>query len=83
MIWQKNQRRFDRGLDDERYNVAHNPLGTVPNSPLASAPGRELHPPILSILSMNGGQVNIERVCPDVLDIPEIICQDLYPEGSV
>ena len=46
---------------DERYNVAHNPLGTVPNAPLASAPGKELHPPILSMLAIHGGQVKRER----------------------
>ena len=46
---------------DERYNVAHNPLGTVPNAPLASAPGKELHPPILSMLAMHGCQVKKDR----------------------
>ena len=46
---------------DERYNVARNPLGTVPNAPLASAPGKELHPPILSMLAIHGGQVKRER----------------------
>ena len=45
-----------------RYNVACNPIGMVPNSPLASAPGKELHPPIFIILTINGGQVKIERV---------------------
>ena len=42
---------------DERYNGARNPLGTVPNAPLASVPGKELHPPILSKLEIHGGQV--------------------------
>ena len=28
-----------------RYNVSRNPIGTVPNAPLASAPSKELHPP--------------------------------------
>ena len=28
-----------------RYNVARNPLGTVPNAPLASATGKEIYPP--------------------------------------
>ena len=41
----------------ERYNVAHNPLGTVPNVPLASAPGKELYPLILIILAIHGVQV--------------------------
>ena len=45
---------------DERYNVACNQLWTVPNAPLASAPGEELHPPILSMLEMYGGQVKIK-----------------------
>ena len=44
-----------------RYNVAHNPLGAVPNAPLASAPGKELRPPILNMLEIHGGQVNRER----------------------
>ena len=26
------------------YNVARNPIGTVPNVPLASALGKEIHP---------------------------------------
>ena len=43
------------------YKVAHNPLGTVPNVPLASYPGKELHPTTLSMLEMNGGEVNRER----------------------
>ena len=30
------------------YNVARNPIGTVPNAPLASAPGKELRPPYTS-----------------------------------
>ena len=44
-----------------RYKVARNPLGTVPNAPLASAPGKEFHPPTLSMLEMHGGQVKRER----------------------
>ena len=43
------------------YNGARNPIGTVSNAPLASAPGKELHPPILSTLEINGGQVKIDR----------------------
>ena len=43
------------------YNVARNPIGTVPNAPLASAPGKELHLPILSTLAIHGGQVKIDR----------------------
>ena len=41
------------------YNVARNPRGTVPNAPLASAPGKELHPPILRTLLVHGCQVKI------------------------
>ena len=41
------------------YNVAHNPIGTMPNAPLASAPGKELHPPKLSTVAIHGGQVKI------------------------
>ena len=37
------------------YDVAHNPKGTVPNAPLASDPGKELHPPILITLAIHGG----------------------------
>ena len=44
MIYQNNQRRFNGGLAYEIYNVARNPLGTVHNAPLASAPVKELHP---------------------------------------
>ena len=40
-----------------RYNVAYDPLGTVHNAPITSAPGEELHPPILSILSIHGGHI--------------------------
>ena len=43
------------------YNVAHNPIGTVTNAPLVSAPGKELRPPILSMLVISGGQVKRER----------------------
>ena len=43
------------------YNVARNPIGMVPNAPLASAPGKELHPPILITIALNGGQVKRER----------------------
>ena len=43
------------------YNVAFNPIGTVTNAPLASAPGNELHPLILSMLVIHGGQVKIEK----------------------
>ena len=44
-----------------RYDVARNPLGTVPNAPLASAPGKELHPPKLRMLAMYGGHIKRER----------------------
>ena len=43
------------------YNTSCNPIGTVPNAPLASAPGKELHPPIFSMIGMHRGQVNRER----------------------
>ena len=45
-----------------RHNVSDNPIVTVPNAPLASAPGKKFHPPILSTLAIHGGQVNKERV---------------------
>ena len=45
-----------------RYiNVVLNPLGTVPNAPLASDPVKEFHPPILRILVMHGVQVKRDR----------------------
>ena len=40
MVWYKNQRRFGGGLAVWRYKVARNPLGVVPNAPLASALGK-------------------------------------------
>ena len=45
-----------------RYNVARNPIGTVSNAPPSSAMGKELHPPILSLLAIYGGHVKRERV---------------------
>ena len=48
-------------MTEERYNVTDNPLGMVPNAPLASDNGKEPHPPILSVLAIHGGQVKIER----------------------
>ena len=42
------------------YNVERNPIGTVPNAPLASAPGKKLHPSILSTLAIHVGQVKRE-----------------------
>ena len=41
------------------YNVARNPIGTVTNALLASDTGKELHPTILSTLTIHGGQVKI------------------------
>ena len=41
------------------YNVACNPIRTGPNAHLASAPGKEIHPPILSMPVIHGGQVSI------------------------
>ena len=46
---------------DERYNISHNQLGTVPNVQLASDMGKELQPLILSMIVMHGGQVKRER----------------------
>ena len=43
------------------YNVARNPIGTVPDVPLASDPGKEPHPPILSKLAIHGLQIKRER----------------------
>ena len=43
------------------YKVVCNPFGTVTNAPLSSSMGKELHPPILSMLSMHIGNVKIER----------------------
>ena len=43
------------------YNLARNPIGMVHNVPLASAPGKELQPLILSTVIIHGGQVKIER----------------------
>ena len=42
------------------YNVARNPIGTVPDVPLASDPGKEPHPPILSMLDIHGVKVKGE-----------------------
>ena len=33
----------------------------VPNAPLASAPGKQFHPPTLRMLEIHGGQVKRER----------------------
>ena len=43
------------------YNEAHNPVVTVPNEPLVSSLGKELHPPILITLSIHVGQVKIRE----------------------
>ena len=37
------------------YNVARNPIGTVPNALLASDPSKELHPPKLSTIEIHEG----------------------------
>ena len=42
------------------YNAARNPIGTVPNAPLASSPGKKLHPLIDITLEINVGQVKRE-----------------------
>ena len=44
-----------------RNNVAHNPIGTLPNAPLDYTPGKELHTPILSTLEIYIGQFKRER----------------------
>ena len=41
------------------YNVAHKPIWTMPNAPIASATVKELYPYILSILAIHGVQVKI------------------------
>ena len=46
------------------YNVARNPIGTVPNEQLASDPGKKTPTPILSMLVIHGGQVKIDRYPP-------------------
>ena len=43
------------------YSVERNSIGTLPNAPLASAPGKELHPPILSTLAIQARLREIER----------------------
>ena len=43
------------------YNVSRNPIGKVPNTPLASDRGKEPHPPILSMIAIYGYQVKRER----------------------
>ena len=40
------------------YNVARNPMGMVPNALLASALGKEIHPPILITIKIHRGHVN-------------------------
>ena len=42
-------------------NVERNPIGAVPNALLASTPGKELNPLILSMLLIHRGQVKIDR----------------------
>ena len=61
MICYKNQRRFGGSMNGWRYKVARNPLGTVPNAPLASGTGKELYPPTLSMIWIHGGQVKRDR----------------------
>ena len=56
MVWYKTQRPFDGGMAGWIYNVARNPLWTVHNVPLASDPGKELYPLILSMLEIHGVQ---------------------------
>ena len=43
------------------YNVARNPIGTVPNAPLSYVPGKDIHPPILIMVAMHGVHVKRER----------------------
>ena len=43
------------------FNVARNPIGTVPYALIASAMGKELHHPILITLAIHGRKVKRER----------------------
>ena len=61
IIWWINWRRFGRGRSGWVYKAAHKPLGVVPNAPLASATGKNIHLPTLSILEIHGGLVKRER----------------------
>ena len=51
--------KYQTDLLQIRHNVSRNPIGMVPNVPLASDLGKESHPPILITLDMHGGQVKI------------------------
>ena len=42
-------------------NVARNPIGMVHNVPLASAPGKELQPLMLSMLVIHRGHIKRDR----------------------
>ena len=55
-----------RIFDGEVNNVTNKTIGTVPNAPLASAPGKELHPPILGMLDIHGCQVKRDTVLPEL-----------------
>ena len=44
-----------------RHNIAHNPIWAVSNAPLALAPRKVFHIPILSTLEIHGVQVKKER----------------------
>ena len=57
MKWLEEPEKIRRRFDGEVINVARNPIEAVPNAPLASTPGEELHPPILGTQDICGGQV--------------------------
>ena len=42
-----------------RYKLASNPIGMVPNAPLASDPGKELQILTLNMIAMHRDQVKI------------------------
>ena len=74
------------------YNLARNPIGTVPNALLASASGKELHPPILITPAIHGGQVKRERVHQpsinsppggDIKALKDFHCQVLQPKDDI
>ena len=60
------------------YNVVHNPIGTVNNVSLASARGQELHPPILSTLSIHGVRVKIDRDRREIFQLFQMNMEYLF-----
>ena len=41
--------------------MANNSTGTVPNAPIACAPGKDLRPPKSRVIEIHGGQIKRER----------------------